>query len=71
MFTLSPFTFVERMFIVFILCVTGQYGMPRRWYFFVTKSYWCGLKEEEDGSPDRTYEMEQNAPQSMYIVENI
>ncbi|XP_077499685.1 phospholipid-transporting ATPase ABCA1-like isoform X2 [Amblyomma americanum] len=23
----------------------GQYGVPKPWYFFVTKSYWCGASQ--------------------------
>lgn len=26
----------------------GQYGIPRPWYFFVLKSYWCGGVSEKD-----------------------
>ncbi|XP_071041815.1 phospholipid-transporting ATPase ABCA1 isoform X1 [Parasteatoda tepidariorum] len=25
----------------------GQYGVPKSWYFFVTKSYWCGTELKE------------------------
>lgn len=26
------------------IILTGQYGIPRPWYFPFTKSYWCGEK---------------------------
>jgi len=27
----------------------GKYGVPRKWYFFVTRTYWCGLPSKDDG----------------------
>lgn len=27
----------------------GQYGVPKPWYFFVTKSYWCGTSRPSEG----------------------
>ncbi|KAH9491700.1 ATP-binding cassette sub- A member 1 [Bulinus truncatus] len=27
----------------------GQYGIPRKWYFFVQKSYWCGFSQRNPG----------------------
>ncbi|XP_077981076.1 phospholipid-transporting ATPase ABCA1-like [Glandiceps talaboti] len=36
----------------------GQFGMPRPWYFPVTKSYWCGSSSRGEMSLDNpTYEM--------------
>nr|XP_042909740.1 phospholipid-transporting ATPase ABCA1-like [Parasteatoda tepidariorum] len=26
---------------------SSQYGFPKPWYFFVTKSYWCGTELKE------------------------
>lgn len=25
-----------------LLLISGQYGMPKPWYFFIRKDYWCG-----------------------------
>ena len=41
----------------------GEYGMPKKWYFFVTKSYWCGTKIEHDPrdyTPESPMELDQN-----------
>ncbi|XP_041357912.1 phospholipid-transporting ATPase ABCA1-like isoform X2 [Gigantopelta aegis] len=30
----------------------GDYGIPRKWYFFIQKSYWCGIQfEPNDNDP--------------------
>lgn len=28
--------------------ITGQYGIPRPWYFPFTRTYWCGEKENNN-----------------------
>ncbi|KAL8582197.1 hypothetical protein ACOMHN_004116 [Nucella lapillus] len=30
----------------------GQYGMPRKWYFPIQKSYWCGHKVQNTANSD-------------------
>uniref|UniRef100_A0A3Q3DGY5 ATP binding cassette subfamily A member 1 n=1 Tax=Hippocampus comes TaxID=109280 RepID=A0A3Q3DGY5_HIPCM len=32
------------------LCAAGQYGIPRPWYFPVTKSYWLGEEENKSNA---------------------
>jgi len=27
----------------------GEYGVPKRWYFLFTKSYWCSKYSSDDG----------------------
>lgn len=38
----SGLAFIHVLLVSFKL--TGQYGIPRPWYFPLTKSYWCGEK---------------------------
>lgn len=38
----------------------GQYGMPRPWYFFVTKSYWCGKTYPLEVNVDNSYNLNTN-----------
>ncbi|XP_071106304.1 phospholipid-transporting ATPase ABCA3-like [Haliotis cracherodii] len=26
----------------------GEFGVPQKWYFFLTRSYWCGTKQRDD-----------------------
>lgn len=33
-----------------LLCLPGQYGIPRPWFFPFTKSYWFG---DKDGSSNK------------------
>ena len=41
--------------------VLGQYGVPRKWYFFVTKSYWWGVSNGlVENSPSHNYELNTN-----------
>lgn len=35
--------FVWESFRKVICCVTGQYGIARKFYFPFQKSYWCGV----------------------------
>ena len=40
---------------------SGQFGVPRPWYFFVTKSYWMGSSYVSDSEMGRrNYEMNPN-----------
>ncbi|XP_077550121.1 phospholipid-transporting ATPase ABCA1-like isoform X2 [Haemaphysalis longicornis] len=34
----------------------GQYGVPKPWYFFVTKSYWCGTPRQPSLSRKSAWE---------------
>lgn len=45
-----------------VFCGIGQYGMPRPWYFFATKSYWLGYSSRVDGNVDLNapFEMDSN-----------
>jgi len=37
------------------LCLNkGEYGVPKPWYFFVMKSYWCGKDVPVDSGPAQT-----------------
>lgn len=31
-----------------LLSISGQYGIPRPWYFPFTRTYWCGEKENKN-----------------------
>jgi hypothetical protein len=33
---------------------TGEYGVPKPWYFFAMKSYWCGKDVPVDTVPVQT-----------------
>jgi len=33
-----------------MLMVIGEYGVPKRWYFLFTKSYWCSKYSSDDDS---------------------
>ncbi|KAL5022830.1 hypothetical protein ScPMuIL_001985 [Solemya velum] len=57
-------TIIYLLFMWYIEAVfPGQYGIPRKWYFFIQKSYWCGITPHnfEAGSPQlndyATYEL--------------
>lgn len=41
MFTLI-YIFYTCIYYIFI----GQYGVPKPWYFFLTKTYWCNKAEK-------------------------
>jgi len=28
--------------------VVGEFGVPKRWYFLFTKSYWCSRYSSDD-----------------------
>lgn len=40
------------------LFLSGQYGIPKPWYFPFTSSYWCGTPVGSDAEPDPLKEME-------------
>ncbi|KAK6165163.1 hypothetical protein SNE40_023607 [Patella caerulea] len=38
----------------------GDYGVPERWYFPFTKSYWCGYSISDDSIDDKSLNVGQN-----------
>ena len=40
----------------------GTYGVPKRWYFFVQRDYWCGTSSDMTSLDDEAYQNDVLAP---------
>ncbi|XP_067672614.1 phospholipid-transporting ATPase ABCA3-like [Haliotis asinina] len=38
----------------------GEFGVPQKWYFFLTRSYWCGTKQRDDVDDSKDLNPEQD-----------
>jgi len=49
--------------------VAGEYGVPKRWYFLFTKSYWCSTYSSGDGGGlvHQNIELEFNGEGNFYF----
>ena len=54
----------------FMLLCEGEYGVPKRWYFLFTRSYWCSKYSSDDaaGAFHQYVELELNSEGSFYFL---
>lgn len=46
----------------------GEYGVPKPWYFFLMKSYWCGKDVPVDTPPVQTENELLNRSANFFII---
>lgn len=49
--------------------ISGQYGIPKPWYFPFTSSYWCGTASSVEHNPDVLLDSSVNDGKMLFVLQ--